>query len=97
MRLYIGLENFSKDIPTSAYLSAVNHLLSRTWNLDFTSTKALTAHVDRCRTSDASEQKSWAATATGRVLMKVELKLELLPDSLNTLSAVLVDGSIHTA
>ena len=92
MRLYIGLENFSKDVPTSAYLSAVNRLLSQTWNLDYTSTKALTAHVDHCKIYGASALRLWVDTATGLESTKVALRLELLPVNSNTRSEDLQDG-----
>ncbi len=97
MRLYIGLDDFSPDAPTSEYLSAVNRLLSQTWNLDSTSIEVLTAHVDRCRIYGASALKLWVDTDTGLASTKVAIRLEPLPDNWNMPSADLADGSTPTA
>ena len=92
MRLYIGLENFSQDVPTSAYLSAVNRILSQTWNLDSTSIKVLTEHVDHCRIYGASALRLWVDTDMDLESTKVALRLELLPVNSNTQSEDLQDG-----
>ena len=97
MHLYIGLENFSKDVPTSAYLSAVNRILSQTWNLDSISTRVLTEHVDHCRIYGASALRLWVDTDTAPESMKVAIRLEPLPDNWNMPSADLADGSTPTA
>ena len=92
MRLFIGLENFSPDIPTSAYLSAVSRLLSQAWSLDSTSTRVLMEHVDHCRIYGASELRLWVDTDTDLASTKVALRLERLPVNSSTQSEDLQDG-----
>ena len=93
MHLYIGLENFSPDVPTYVYLREVNRLLSRTWNLDSTSIEVLMEHVDHCKIYGGSALRLWVDTDTDLESTKVALRLEQLPVNSNTQSEDPLDGS----